>query len=151
MISQLFVGQFWMQNSVLGRLSIVDYMIEIWIWNLENFTVKFEVEICWKSEYFLKTSIPFLKAEDRMQANYNYLKTIKRMESFHKFIANFQIFGYHWLSLDTKIYAESRANTMFHAVLNWKRIQLSESARFAWIWEFNLISILNNFSVYQYR
>jgi hypothetical protein len=32
---------------------------------------------------------------------------------------------------------------MFYAVLNWKRIQFSESARFAWIWELSPTTIIN--------
>jgi hypothetical protein len=39
-----------MQDTVLERLLVVDYMTEIWILNLQNFVLKLvsEVEICWK-------------------------------------------------------------------------------------------------------
>ncbi len=40
-----------------------------------------------------------------------------------------------WSSLDTKRHAKFRPKIKFYAVLNWKKIQFSESARFAWIWE----------------
>jgi hypothetical protein len=39
-----------MQDTVLERLLVVDYMTEIWIRNLQNFLLKLvpELEICWK-------------------------------------------------------------------------------------------------------
>ncbi len=41
-----------MQNSVLERLLVVDYMTDIWIWNLQNFVLKLvsEVENCYKKK-----------------------------------------------------------------------------------------------------
>jgi hypothetical protein len=40
----------WMENSVLERLLVVDYMTKVWIWNFKNFIPKLgsEVEIWWK-------------------------------------------------------------------------------------------------------
>jgi hypothetical protein len=39
-----------MQNTILERLLVIDYMIEIWIWNFKNFMQKLgsKVKICWK-------------------------------------------------------------------------------------------------------
>jgi hypothetical protein len=46
-----------------------------------------------------------------------------------------------WSSLDAKRHAKFQPKIKFCAVLNWKMIQFSESARFAWIWELSPTSI----------
>ncbi len=47
-----------------------------------------------------------------------------------------------WSSLDAKRHAKFRLKIMFYAVLNWKRTQFSESARFAWIWKKIMVYVL---------
>ncbi len=66
-----------MQNSVLERLLVVDYTIEIWIWNFENFMEKFgsDVEICWKSGTFDHNSLNnFLMSNIFLGQVYFFLK-----------------------------------------------------------------------------
>ncbi len=147
----------WMQNSVLERLLVVDYMTEIPMWNFKNFmgklgskswnllekvgsvttfswiTLKFQIFSY--DKYTFSESLGCQLTKDNNKTwNCQWHTKLKQI---HWQISNLRL----WSSLDAKIYAEFRPKIVFYAVLNWKRIQFSESARFAWIWELGPISI----------
>jgi hypothetical protein len=140
-----------MQDTVLERLLVVDYMTDIWIRNLQNFVVKLvpEVEICWKKWDLWPHFLITLKINVFCWDQYNFSESLgcKLTENYDGF-KNISLFFRRILKQSKKVWQPTCLETNFILILNFpqisakyapkyqKRIIFYEFKQFWWIWSF---------------